>query len=93
MLKKLTLFFILCLFGMNLTGYSDNKPIEVIGINNDYPYMYTDQDGVPSGFIVDFLDHFSEDLQKEIHISLYEPSEALSVLKSVEIFYTTVILN
>ncbi len=51
MLKKLTLFFILCLFGMNLTGYSDNKPIEVIGINNDYPYMYTDQDGVPSGFI------------------------------------------
>ncbi len=28
-----------------------------------------------------FLDHFSEDLQKEIHISLYEPSEALSVFE------------
>lgn len=81
MLKKGIWVFLLLFVLAGAVAYGEGIPIEVIGINNDYPYMYVDKDGNAGGFIVDYLDSLGEEEGFDLTYKLYSPEEAGKVFE------------
>ncbi len=63
------LLAIALLFATGDLGYADDV-YQFLGIHDDFPYLYTDRNGMPSGIIVDFLKYFEESEGVQIQIEL-----------------------
>lgn len=70
------------------SAFAETEKLTFIGINNDYPFIFYDVDGRPSGYAVDFINAFAQAEGYEIEIELYSPEEALVAFKDHgDLFY------
>lgn len=88
-IMKLCLLLILILvISTPYCAFADPETLTVIGINNDYPFVFYDVDGRPSGYAIDFIKTFAENEGYTLEIELYNPEEALEAFKDHgDLFY------
>ncbi len=68
--------------------FAESETLTVIGVNNDYPFVFYDVDGRPSGYAIDFIQTFAETEGYKLVIELYSPEEALLAFKDHgDLFY------
>jgi len=69
---------------------SDLKPLEVVGLSDDYPIMFINRNGLPDGLAVDLLRLFSEAAGYELHLDLvtYDQLE-LRFENDYDIYYSS----
>lgn len=88
MSKKLMVYILVLTFLLFFKSYGETTELKVVGVNNDYPYMFLDKNGEASGIAVDFLKDFAKEKDLTIGFSLYSPEEAVEEFeKSGDLLY------
>lgn len=88
-IMKLSLLLILILvITTPYSAFAETEPLTLIGINNDYPFIFYDVDGRPSGYAIEFIKSFAENEGYKLQIELYSPEDALDAFKDHgDLFY------
>jgi ABC-type amino acid transport substrate-binding protein len=87
-MKKLRLMILILLGSMLLSQgllaqetVDSKEVLTVVHSSSYYPYSYFDQDGVPTGLLIDFWKLWAKENKVEIKIELYDWNQALQLVK------------